>query len=705
MVAEQGGGEDLVGLLEARTDEVPGSRRVGDAVQQDERLAGTTAVGGRERRGHGRRPYRPPVVPKPTTRVLVTRFEEAIETVGADAVDPAVHRLEPDVARWCERLVASPVPSERALRAARAEAVRWGRCECRRARKQQIAQGDTTLADGTRSWSEMERLNAHATLDRVRRDFYEHGAACLAAAVRAQEAARTAADDALHGRSLVFQAAIALHDGDLRGAVALIADADPRAERARDPRLDVEIAAVKGQVSFFLGAYGEAVTQAERARALADQVGDVHLRIFARRCACVVFGNLGEDGWPEMLEGLLALSVEADRAWEVAISHNDLAHLRMDQGDLDAAEREIATAHAIASGLAPHNHFALSAILCTRGDIRLKAGRPEEALADARAGLAHVAGGGGYANPYLLAMTVVVEVQALLALGRLDEAESAGERAVDGLGERVPQARSLILGTVASALREADRPAEAYDVLRRSAAIEREAANELSALQRGLERAALETEAARREADALAAKNRELERVVTELHAAQDSLERRTADLEAAEALLRDQADRDWLTGLHNRRFLARAMEIHSRSGVRAAPFSLAILDLDRFKAVNDDYGHEAGDRVLRRLSAVLLGQVRERDTVARTGGEEFMLLMPATTADEAVACAERLCAAVRAEPWSRIAPGLALTASVGVATTDDAQEIDALVALADQLLYEAKRAGRDRVAVRATIG
>ena len=225
----------------------------------------------------------------------------------------------------------------------------------------------------------------------------------------------------------------------------------------------------------------------------------------------------------------------------------------------------------------------------------------------------------------------------------------------------MPQARSLILATVAAALREAGRLEEAYDTLARSAELERQAFHELSELRLGLERATLEARAAQRQAD-----------------------------------VLREQAERDWLTGLHNRRYLARELErLDAESG---AACSLAVLDLDHFKAINDRFGHDVGDRVLVRVAALLLDELRQEDVVVRTGGEEFVVLMPQTEPNAARACCERLCEAIRSEPWDRIASGLTLSASVGVATAGDAPHLDELARLADRRLYAAKRAGRDRV-------
>ena len=158
-----------------------------------------------------------------------------------------------------------------------------------------------------------------------------------------------------------------------------------------------------------------------------------------------------------------------------------------------------------------------------------------------------------------------------------------------------------------------------------------------------------------------------------ELHEARRTLERRTEQLETLQEQLREQADRDWLTGLHNRRYLAREAGRHA-AAPGSGPFSLAVLDLDHFKLVNDRFGHQTGDEVLMRVAALLLGAMRGQDVVVRTGGEEFVLLLPDTDANAAAGACERLRTAIRDEPWDRIAPGIVLTASIGVATGGDAR-------------------------------
>ena len=127
-----------------------------------------------------------------------------------------------------------------------------------------------------------------------------------------------------------------------------------------------------------------------------------------------------------------------------------------------------------------------------------------------------------------------------------------------------------------------------------------------------------------------------------------------------------------------------------------ATPLSLILMDVDRFKQYNDTFGHPAGDEVLRGVSSTLRAYVREHDLVARFGGEEFVVLLPSTDADTAVAVAERLRAAIASRPW----PLGNVTASFGVATADPSHPVSpaSLLEQADQALYRAKRAGRDRV-------
>jgi diguanylate cyclase (GGDEF)-like protein len=159
------------------------------------------------------------------------------------------------------------------------------------------------------------------------------------------------------------------------------------------------------------------------------------------------------------------------------------------------------------------------------------------------------------------------------------------------------------------------------------------------------------------------------------------------------------EAITDPLTGLHNHRYFhERLKELQDQPVDRRAPASLLFCDLDRFKDVNDQRGHLAGDRALRRVAQVLQEAVRGADVAARYGGDEFALLLVDTAAEAALAVAERVRAGVAAELARAGYQGL--TMSIGVAACpDDANLPQALVELADRAMYEAKRRGRDTVA------
>jgi two-component system cell cycle response regulator len=162
----------------------------------------------------------------------------------------------------------------------------------------------------------------------------------------------------------------------------------------------------------------------------------------------------------------------------------------------------------------------------------------------------------------------------------------------------------------------------------------------------------------------------------------------------------------DGLTGLHNRRYLDNHMKLLvDRAAARGRPLSVCITDIDRFKAVNDTYGHDAGDAVLREFASRVRSAVRGADLACRYGGEEFVLVMPDTPEDMAAGVAERLRMTVEEAPF-RI-PGtdvfLSITASLGIASLVSAGDTpEALLKRADTALYEAKRAGRNRVVAAA---
>ena len=175
-------------------------------------------------------------------------------------------------------------------------------------------------------------------------------------------------------------------------------------------------------------------------------------------------------------------------------------------------------------------------------------------------------------------------------------------------------------------------------------------------------------------------------------------------ELTSKAAKLEVEALTDPLTGLYNRRYFEQALAEYMAAFARAgAPLGLLTLDLDHFKAVNDNYGHDAGDIVLKELAQLLRGLTREHDIVARTGGEEFAVLAPFATIDQVRPFAERLC---RMVANMRVDIGrvvLRPTISIGLATNldlgpDGAGGPRALIKLSDERLYMAKQGGRNRV-------
>ncbi|MCW5596093.1 MAG: GGDEF domain-containing protein [Rhodocyclaceae bacterium] len=163
----------------------------------------------------------------------------------------------------------------------------------------------------------------------------------------------------------------------------------------------------------------------------------------------------------------------------------------------------------------------------------------------------------------------------------------------------------------------------------------------------------------------------------------------------------------DALTGIGNRRvFYTRAEAELARCRRKSTPLSLLMIDLDRFKAINDALGHAAGDEALRRFASLVGPHLREYDFFARLGGEEFVVLLPDATEEFALAIAERLRELTETEHLPSPAFPVPTTASIGVAQLHaDETAIDPLLHRADQALYAAKRGGRNRVVAASWLG
>jgi diguanylate cyclase (GGDEF)-like protein len=174
-------------------------------------------------------------------------------------------------------------------------------------------------------------------------------------------------------------------------------------------------------------------------------------------------------------------------------------------------------------------------------------------------------------------------------------------------------------------------------------------------------------------------------------------------ELMAQKDIMEQMATTDALTAIPNLRCFRDSLDDEFNRAMRYGEcLSLIMVDLDNFKIVNDDYGHPAGDSVLRESAAIMVDVMRKVDLVARYGGEEFVVVMPHTDLNGASLAAERLRTAFEQKSFEALDRPGQLTASFGVSTFTKGREMsmDDLIAEADEALYEAKQGGRNRVEI-----
>ena len=178
------------------------------------------------------------------------------------------------------------------------------------------------------------------------------------------------------------------------------------------------------------------------------------------------------------------------------------------------------------------------------------------------------------------------------------------------------------------------------------------------------------------------------------------ALKERYAEARDLAVALRRSADTDYLTGIPNRRSVERQLDGEiARGAARSQPVSLIMLDVDRFKFINDEFGHDEGDRVLQRVARVLEVSIRSRDLLARWGGEEFVIALPGIDLKAAIEVSERIRRVLEAQRGAR---GPVVTASFGVTEAVVGDDVVSLVRRADDAMRLAKREGRNRVVSQA---
>ena len=180
------------------------------------------------------------------------------------------------------------------------------------------------------------------------------------------------------------------------------------------------------------------------------------------------------------------------------------------------------------------------------------------------------------------------------------------------------------------------------------------------------------------------------------------NLGRVNEDLRRALARSEELASHDDLTGCYSRGRMMELLAVEAKRAERGSSFTVCLIDLDRFKSINDDHGHLSGDAVLRQFAATTQAQLRATDFLARYGGEEFLIGLSQTSLDEGVVVAERIRCAVEERRFPTLPSERRVTVSIGIVTHRPSDPIDRTLSRVDTALYEAKRRGRNCV-VRGT--
>lgn len=352
------------------------------------------------------------------------------------------------------------------------------------------------------------------------------------------------------------------------------------------------------------------------------------------------------------------------------------------RGLADAAELQALLARGLDAGrralaLLPQASEAAFevAIVGNLGEVELHLGHLEEARALLDRALALGRQQGLTAHLWRLASS---HADWLLVAGQPGPALAQARQALAAMGARGPQETQVRAHRVAyRACRELGRFEEALHHFEALELIERQRATSQLQAQSQLFVSRIEAQRAQQQAE----------------HARLDAQQAHQRAAEFAE-----HAERDPLTGLGNRRHLARRVDELLPAAERTQQaLALAVIDLDHFKQINDVYGHAVGDQVLAGFAQLLRDHTRQGDVLVRHGGEEFVVLLPATTPARAREVCERLRGQVAQQPWPQAAAGLRVTVSIGLASAPAYDAVE-LLRRADLALYTAKRDGRNQV-------
>lgn len=430
-----------------------------------------------------------------------------------------------------------------------------------------------------------------------------------------------------------------------------------------------------------VGRFEDAMRLGHEAHGVARDAGDAARMSLAINALGCVYERIG-DPWhaEDLLLDALAQAQESGDTAAVSAARNNLAAILLGAYYLvgesgPAAEREALMVRALTHAdealklaRASGDRYPLVFALGNRGEVLVHLGRLEEAATELEASMGLCRESGFDAQAWRIAVS----------LGELGLRAAQPERA----WEHLQWARQAIAGR------------NARNTLLRLHHAAWRAARALGWSQQALEQ--LERYQALEHERLLLQLRGRSQLFVTTIEAEQVRLEAARAAERAARAEVHARVDE--LTGLGNRRELEqRWPPLAQRLQAGQLPLALAMVDLDHFKQVNDRFGHAVGDAVLVTLARLLRENTRGDDLVIRTGGEEFLILLPEAGPERALEICERLCRRVSRYGWQALAPGLQVRLSVGLASAPP-YDLRVLSERADAALYAAKRGGRDRV-------
>ncbi|MDT8410100.1 MAG: tetratricopeptide repeat-containing diguanylate cyclase [Wenzhouxiangellaceae bacterium] len=505
-------------------------------------------------------------------------------------------------------------------------------------------------------------------------------------AVRLQQIAATLDQDVISADALYLHGTVLAEDGDIAGALERFHAAREILEQTREST-DARVS--RARILNALGVANNFIPDYERARKYYQQALPLARELDDQAMETSILGNLA----------LVISELEGPEAGLVA--HQEALSLALQRGDKTASAYQQAN-------------------ICSR---QVEIGRLAAAEASCTDALARVEALG---HPRIIAGTRMSLGDLRRAQGRLDEAHQQYLEALALADGRIVSVETSVLDKLATLSAARGQPVQALEYLqqlieRRETELQNERATQIEELEMrySVEQQQREIEWLQRDAELKAIQLHQRNQMLAGTAVAlvlvtalallawrafrmksklEGELGARNRELENALRTITRLAREDPLTGLLNRRAFAELADLQQqRCRDQGMPLTIAMVDIDNFKALNDRYGHAAGDEVLQQLAALFSQALRSLDIVCRWGGEEFVFLLPGTDVQLAEQIAGRVSKEVKKTGFSTEAGVFSITLTFGIAPVYD--DIDTALQAADQAMYSGKHGGRDRIA------